>query len=130
MARILIADDYDDNRELLRLMLEMAGHEIREARDGKECLDMALAQPPDILLVDLSMPILDGWNLLRQLRGDERTRGIPCVAVTAFPTGHEPDQIVDGFVDGFNAYLGKPFRLRELLSTVGRLLAEHPFVSS
>jgi CheY-like chemotaxis protein len=126
MARILIADDYDDNRELLRLMLEMAGHEIREARDGKECLDMALAQPPDILLVDLSMPILDGWNLLRQLRGDERTRGIPCVAVTAFPTGHEQEQ----FVDGFNAYLGKPFRLRELLSTVGRRLAERPFVSS
>ena len=126
MARILIADDYDDNRELLRLMLEMAGHEIREARDGQECLVMALAQPPDILLVDLSMPILDGWNLLRQLRDDERTRKIPCVAVTAFPTSQKPDQ----FVDGFNAYLGKPFRLRELLSTVGRLLAEHPFVSS
>ena len=126
MARILIADDYDDNRELLRLMLEMAGHEIREARNGQECLDMALAQPPDILLVDLSMPILDGWNLLRQLRGDERTRGIPCVAVTAFPTGHEADP----FLDGFNAYLGKPFRLRELLSTVGRLLEERQIVNS
>lgn len=125
MARILIADDYDDNRELLRLMLEMAGHEITEARDGQECLDMALAQLPDILLIDISMPILDGWDLLKQLRGHETTRGIPCVAVTAFPQSIAPDIVLDGF----NAYLGKPFQSRDLLTTVGRLLADRASVN-
>jgi two-component system cell cycle response regulator DivK len=122
MARILIADDYDDNREILRLMLESAGHEIREARNGQECLLMALDQPPDILLVDLSMPVLDGWNVLRQLRTHETTREIPCVAVTAFPVSDEP------LGDSFNAYLPKPFRNKELLSMVGRLLAERQMV--
>jgi two-component system cell cycle response regulator DivK len=124
MARILIADDYDDNREILRLMLESAGHEIREARNGQECLLMALDQPPDILLVDLSMPVLDGWNVLRQLRKHETTRGIPCVAVTAFPALDEPGALDDDF----NAYLPKPFRTKELLSMVGRLLAERQMV--
>jgi two-component system cell cycle response regulator DivK len=118
MATILIADDYDDNRELLRLMLQTAGHDIREARDGRECVTMALDEPPDILLIDLSMPVLDGWNVLRELREDERTRQIPCVAVSAFP------ELDDSDGHGFNAYLSKPFRTKELLATVGRLLTE------
>src|SRR5258705_713938 len=124
MAKILIADDYDDNREILRLMLESAGHEIREARNGEECLVMALDQPPDILLVDLSMPVLDGWNVLRQLRNHETTREIPCVAVTAFPPSDEPRAMGDRF----NASLPKPLRTKDLLSMVGRLLAERQMV--
>ena len=120
MATILIADDYDDNRELLRLMLQTAGHDIREARDGRECVTMALDEPPDILLIDLSMPVLDGWNVLRELREDERTRQIPCVAVSAFPESSDSD----GNGHGFNAYLSKPFHTKELLATVGRLLTE------
>ena len=83
-ASILIADDYDDNRELLRLMLETEGYAIREARNGREALDAARAEAPTIALIDLSMPLLDGWSLLRELRADESTRSIPCVAVTAF----------------------------------------------
>src|SRR5215207_811387 len=71
---ILIADDYDDNRELLRLMLETEGYRIREARNGHEALDAALAEVPAAALIDLSMPLLDGWGLLRALRADERTR--------------------------------------------------------
>lgn len=120
MAFILIADDYDDNRELLRLMLETAGHKIREAKDGAECVAMALKEPPDLLLIDLSMPVLDGWDVLRQLRENERTRLIPCVAVTAFPESDRPRALNDGF----SAYLSKPFRTRDLLATVGRLLEE------
>ena len=80
-ASILIADDYEDNRELLRLMLEAVGYRVREARNGRECVSMAQAEPPDILLVDLSMPVLDGWGALRELRADERTMRLPCVPV-------------------------------------------------
>jgi two-component system cell cycle response regulator DivK len=81
---ILIADDYDDNRELLRLMLEGEGYQIREARNGREALVAALEEAPAVALIDLSMPSLDGWGLLREMRADERTRAVPCVAVTAF----------------------------------------------
>jgi CheY-like chemotaxis protein len=118
-ASILIADDYEDNRELLRLMLEVIGYRIREARDGRECVSMAQAEPPDLLLVDLSMPGLDGWGVLRELRADERTRHIPCVAVTAFA-----DPARDrAFAAGFDAYLSKPFKSKELIDTVESMLA-------
>lgn len=119
-ANILIADDYDDNRELLRLMLEVVGYQIREARNGRECVQMAQTEPPDLFLLDLSMPVLDGWSTLRELRADERTRHIPCIAVTAFTDtnrGRHSD------AEEFDAYLSKPFRSKDLLDTVARLLA-------
>jgi CheY-like chemotaxis protein len=120
-SSILIADDYADNRELLRLMLSVVGYEIREARDGRECIRMALAEPPDLLLIDLSMPVLDGWDVLRELRADERTRAIPCVAFTAIADlDHER-----ALAKGFDAYLAKPFNAKDLLLTVERLLARH-----
>ncbi|HEY0407476.1 MAG TPA: response regulator [Pyrinomonadaceae bacterium] len=116
---IIIADDYEDNRELLRLILEMAGHRVREARDGRECVQMAQLDPPDLFLLDLSMPVLDGWSALRELRADERTRHIPCIAVTAFAdTDRERALGV-----GFDAYLTKPFRGKELVATIEQLLA-------
>lgn len=120
LASIIIADDYEDNRELLRLMLEMAGHRVREARDGRECLTMAELEPPDLFLIDLSMPVLDGWGVLKELRADERTRAIPCVAITAFAEIER----VRALQSGFDAYLMKPFRSKELISTIERLLTQ------
>jgi CheY-like chemotaxis protein len=73
-ASILIADDYDDNRELLRLMLEAMGYRIREARNGHECVLMAQTDPPDLILIDLSMPVLDGWGVLKKLRATVTSR--------------------------------------------------------
>jgi CheY-like chemotaxis protein len=118
-ASILIADDYDDNRELLRLMLETEGYRIREARNGHEALDSALEEAPDAALIDLSMPSLDGWGLLRALRADERTRAIPCVAVTAFAATQDRQRALDA---GFDAYISKPFRARELLDLVNGIV--------
>ena len=118
-ADILIADDYDDNRELLRLILETEGFRIREARNGREALDAALAEAPTVALIDLSMPALDGWGLLREMRADERTRAVPCVAVTAFAANQDRLRALEA---GFDAYISKPFRARELLDLVGRLL--------
>ena len=117
-ARILIADDYDDNRELLRLMLESAGHRVRETRDGREFVEAALAGEFDVALIDLSMPVLDGWRALAELRADERTRSLPCVAVTAFAA--EPDR-QRALAAGFSAHVPKPVTPGTLARTVANL---------
>jgi len=119
---ILIADDYEDNRELLRLMLATDGYTIREARNGRECVSMARLDPPSLVLVDLAMPELDGWAVLNELRADERTRDIPLVAVSASATAARESAIERGFDD----YLPKPFRKQDLLNLVARLLEESP----
>ena len=117
-ATILIADDYEDNLELLRLLLAAAGYQVTEARNGKECVAAAQALRPDLIMVDLSMPLLDGWEVFRQLKADGLTAQIPCVAVTAFgDADREP-----ALKAGFDAYVSKPFRGSELLETVAQLL--------
>ena len=118
-ARILIADDYDDNRELLRLMLESAGHRVRETRDGREFVEAARAGEFDLALIDLSMPVLDGWRALAELRADERTRSMPCVAVTAFAAEQDRRRALEA---GFDAYISKPFRSRDLTEVIEQLL--------
>jgi two-component system cell cycle response regulator DivK len=118
-ARILIAEDFDDNRELLRLMLESAGYSVRETRDGRELLEAARTEPPDLLLIDLSMPNLDGWGALTELRGDARTRSLPCVAVTAFAAERDRERALAA---GFDAYVTKPFRSADLIEAIERLL--------
>ncbi len=116
---ILIADDFDDTRELLRLLLETEGYVIREARDGREALAVARDQTPSLALIDISMPSLDGWGLLKELRADERTRSIICVAVTAFAANQDRQRALDA---GFDAYISKPFRAKELIDLVRKLV--------
>ena len=118
-ATILIAEDYDDNRELLRIVLTGAGYDVREARNGHECLALAKQDPPDIIMVDLSMPILDGWAVFRELKANPLTEKIPCVAVTA----HDEADRQRALQTGFNAYVSKPFRTEDLLATVAKLVS-------
>lgn len=115
---ILIAEDYDDNRELLRILLSSVGYVIAEARNGHECLNMARSNPPDLIMVDLSMPVLDGWGVFRELRSDEATNNIPCIAVTAHTDLHRARALEMGF----DAFVGKPFRTADLLATVERVI--------
>ncbi|MDQ3666408.1 MAG: response regulator [Acidobacteriota bacterium] len=124
-ANILIADDYEDNLELLRLMLVAAGYQVSEARDGAECLKLARQLRPDLIMVDLSMPVLDGWEMFRALKADALTASILCIAVTA----HADTDRDRALRAGFNAYLPKPFRGAELLETVARLLSSAPAVT-
>jgi CheY-like chemotaxis protein len=119
-ATILIADDHEDNRELLRLLLTGAGYNVREARDGNECLGFARNEPPNLIVMDLSMPVLDGWGLLRELRADERTQAIPCMVVTA----HADFARNDALQTGFAAYVSKPYTAEAILDTIARILAE------
>ena len=117
---ILIAEDYDDNRELLRLLLANANYQVREARNGHECLLLARADPPDLIMVDLSMPELDGWEVFRELKADPVTASIPCVAVTA----HADSDRERALHTGFSAFVAKPFRTEELLRTVAKLMTK------
>jgi two-component system, cell cycle response regulator len=118
-ASILIAEDYDDNRELLRVLLSGAAYDVREAKNGLECLSMAKEQPPDLIMIDLSMPVLDGWALFRELKADAITAHIPCVAVTAQADSDRERALQTGF----SAYVSKPFRSEELLKTVAKLIS-------
>ena len=116
---ILIADDHEDNRELLHLMLRGAGYSVHEAKNGSECLELARAERPDLIVMDLSMPVLDGWGLFEELKLDQRTREIPCIVVTA----HADLDRARALEQGFMAYLSKPFATEDLLSTVAAALS-------
>ena len=122
-ATILIADDYDDTRELLRVILESNGYQVREAQNGRDCLELARREAPSLILLDISMPSLDGWSVLRELRADERTRRIPCIAVTAFAMERDRQRALAA---GFDDYVAKPFRAKELLEKIERALDRQP----
>jgi two-component system cell cycle response regulator DivK len=115
---ILIADDYDDNRELLRLLLQTASYEVHEARNGRECVVSARENLPDLVMVDLSMPELDGWEVFKTLKADSTTAHIPCVAVTA----HNLTDCERALEIGFSAFVPKPFKREEMLETVRRVV--------
>lgn len=119
-ATILIADDHDDNRELLQLLLAGAGYNVREAKDGSECLAIARSETPDLIVMDLSMPILDGWGVLRELKADQSTLTIPCMAVTA----HAELEPREATKTGFKAYVLKPYTAEKLLQTIATVLAD------
>ena len=122
---ILIADDHDDNRELLQLLLVGAGYDVREARDGSECVAIARDERPDLIVIDLSMPVLDGWGVFRELKADQSTRTIPCMAVTA----HADLTRAQALETGFSAYVSKPFSIEALLKTVADVLAGQKVVN-
>ncbi len=80
---ILIAEDYDDTRSLIRMLLQSKGHHVVEAVNGLEAVEIASREPPDLILMDLNMPVLDGIEATRRLRSLPETAGVPVVAVTA-----------------------------------------------
>jgi two-component system cell cycle response regulator DivK len=81
--RILIAEDLDDTRHLMKLVLEMKGHAVLEAQNGKEAVECAIKEHPDLILMDLSMPVMDGLAATRCIRANAATAGIPIIALSA-----------------------------------------------
>jgi two-component system cell cycle response regulator DivK len=117
---ILIVDDNEDNRELLRLLLASAGYQVSEAGNGIECLAAARIEPPDLILLDLSMPLMDGWKVLQELQADPSTSDIPCIAVTA----HAELDRLEALANGFRAYVSKPFMGDVLMKAIADVLED------
>ena len=119
MKRILIADDKATSRELLRTVLERQGYAVTEAADGEEALQKALAEPPDLILLDLQMPRRSGYEVLGELRKDPRYAEVPIIAITASAMQGDRERALAA---GFTAYLAKPVALVHLREEVQRLL--------
>jgi CheY-like chemotaxis protein len=118
-ARILIADDRSSSRELLRLVLERAGYEVLEAENGRSALDRARSTVPDLILLDLQMPEMDGYQVLANLRSETRFQSLPVLALTASAMHGDRERILAA---GFTDYLAKPAGPEVLRETVARLL--------
>ncbi len=118
---ILIADDRPSSRELLGLVLERAGYEVLEAEDGHQALERALAGSPDLVLLDLQMPGLDGYGVLAALRAEARFAQLPVLALTASAMRGDREKILEA---GFTDYLAKPAAPELVRETVARLLGE------
>jgi two-component system cell cycle response regulator DivK len=122
MKTVLIAEDNPINRELLRELLEIRGYTVAEACNGEEALAMVEQASPDILLLDIGMPRLDGFAVVRKLRENPRFAWLPVVAVTAYAMQGDREKIMDS---GFDGYLSKPVNSGLLVQELDRLLA-HP----
>jgi CheY-like chemotaxis protein len=117
---VLVVDDFADNREMYSEFLAFSGYEVVEARNGKEALEAAFQRPPDIIIMDLSLPVMDGWEATRRLKADERTRKIPVVALT----GHALAGHSKGARDaGCDSFLAKPCLPDQLVAEIRRMLA-------
>jgi CheY-like chemotaxis protein len=117
--RVLVVEDNPLNLKLVRDVLQAAGYEVVEAGSGEEGLRAAHESPPDIVLMDLQLPGIDGVETLRRLRLDPAVADVPVVAVTAFAMREDRER---AYADGFDGYLAKPISVRALPSQVGRFL--------
>lgn len=124
MKRILIADDKATSRELLRTVLERQGYAITEAADGEEALQKALAESPDLILLDLQMPRRTGYEVLSELRKDPRHAELPIIALTASAMQGDREKALAA---GFTGYMAKPVPLVHLREEVKRLLLLRDF---
>jgi DNA-binding response OmpR family regulator len=119
--KVLIAEDEPNIVTSLEFLLGRAGHEVSVARTGAEALELAERLRPDLVLLDIMLPVVDGFEVCRRLRGSAATRDIRVLMLTARGRQSEVDK---GLAAGANAYVTKPFATRELLETVARLLGD------
>ena len=117
--RILIVEDNKTDVRLLKDILERSGYETFQTGDGLEAISLALAHSPDLILMDIQLPKISGLEVTRRLRGDNRSRHIPIVAVTAFAMGWHQREALDS---GCDAYISKPISIFGFLSTVESFL--------
>ena len=121
MAHILIIDDHRDIRVLIELILADAGHTVSSAYDGVRGVQRAVSDQPDLILMDLALPFLDGWAATRQLKANPVTRHIPVVALTVQIT---PDALARARTAGCVTVIPKPFEIDRLLHEVAAVLAQ------
>jgi two-component system cell cycle response regulator DivK len=117
---IMVVEDYDDTRLLLKKGLEGLGYSVLEASNGQEAVEVAGRENPDLILMDLDLPILDGIAATQCIRQDAKLEGVPIIAVTAYPLSFTH---VKAFAKGCDEYMSKPIDMTELANLVNRYLS-------
>ena len=122
MIKILYVEDNDDNVYMLKMRLELLGEfEVLAAEDGEKGCEIALRERPDIILMDLEMPVIDGWEATRRLKSNPQTHDIPVIALSAHALAGEREKAMAAGCDEFDT---KPIEFERLVATVRRLLAQ------
>ena len=119
MSKILLVEDNEMNRDMLTRRLERKGFEVVIAIDGKAGIDMASSSNPDIILMDLSLPVIDGWEAARQIKADSATQSIPIIALTAHAMAGDEQKALAAGCDNYDT---KPIDLKRLLGKIENLL--------
>jgi two-component system cell cycle response regulator DivK len=119
MAKILLVEDNEMNRDMLSRRLTKRGHEVVIAVDGKEGVTMASSEAPEIILLDMSLPVMDGWEAARILKADDATLSIPIIALTAHAMAGDRERCLEA---GCEDYDTKPIEFKRLLGKIDDLL--------
>jgi two-component system, cell cycle response regulator DivK len=119
MAKILIVEDNELNREMLSRRLLKRGYELSYAGDGREAIEKAMETAPDLILMDMSLPVMDGWEATKRLRHHDATAKVPIIALTAHAMSSDRERAIEA---GCDEYEPKPFELPSLLAKIERLL--------
>jgi two-component system cell cycle response regulator DivK len=119
--RILIIEDQEDNRAIMRDLLSAAGFELIEAMNGEEGVKLAQSERPDLILMDIQLPIIDGYEATRQIRAIDDLKSIPIIAVTSYALSGDEAK---ARATGCNGYVAKPFSPRQLLAKVREFLPD------
>jgi CheY-like chemotaxis protein len=121
MAKILLVEDNEMNRDMLSRRLTRNGFEVVIAVDGRKGVEMATSEKPDLILMDMSLPVMDGWDATRQVKADPATKSIPVIALTAHAMVEDRDKAIAAGCDDFDT---KPVELPRLLEKIGALLGK------
>ncbi len=119
MIKILLVEDNEMNRDMLSRRLERKGYSIAMALDGQQAVEMAVSEAPALILMDMSLPVIDGWEATRRIRADERTKAIPIIALTAHAMQGDEQKAREAGCDDYDT---KPVELPRLLEKMEKLL--------
>ena len=119
MAKVLLVEDNEMNRDMLSRRLIRRGFEVVFAVDGKQGVDLARSEKPDIILMDMSLPIMDGWEATRCVKSDEATRSVPVIGLTARAMSGDREKAIEAGCDDYDT---KPVELDRLIGKIERLL--------
>jgi two-component system, cell cycle response regulator DivK len=119
MPRILLVEDNDMNRDMLSRRLVRNGYEVFLAMDGQQGIDMALSDRPDLILMDMSLPVIDGWEATRRIKANDATRQIPVIALTAHAMAGDREKAMEVGCDDYDT---KPVEISRLVGKIAALL--------
>ena len=119
MTKVLVVEDNEMNRDLLSRRLTRRGFQVIFAVDGQQGVDLARSERPDIILMDMSLPVIDGWEATRRVKSDDATRGVPVIGLTAHAMAGDREKAIEAGCDDYDT---KPVELERLIGKMERLL--------